>query len=203
MVDISKVIEAKSDQLNAADLMGRDLVIKIREVRYHPDKTEQPLEFFYEGDNGKPWRLSKAAARIVTHFWGTETDVYIGRRLALYNDDSVTFGGQKVGGIRIKAMSDIKEKSRVRVPTSRGKYKDYEIDVLRMIEPKPAAPQVTDWLAFVKDVLTNINAAQSNEEIDAAMKIHAASIKALKAADLELYEQIRQGVESKRASLGS
>lgn len=141
MVDIAKFIVAKSDQLNAADIIGKPLTIKIREVRYNPEREQQQLEIFYEGDNGKPWKPAKTTGRVLTHFWGTETDNYIGRYVRLVYDGTVKFGGEVVGGIRIGGLSHIPEKTRLRLPVSRGKYSDHVIDVIRPQEQQPQPAQ--------------------------------------------------------------
>lgn len=192
MVDIAKFNEAKSDQINAADLSGREMVIKIREVRYQPEK-DQPLDIFYDGDSGKPWRPSKAAGRIIAHFWGTETDNWIGRLVRLYNDETVKFGNERTGGIRINAMSHIKEKTTVRVPIARMRYKDYTVDVIRGEPQQPAIDAELDQaLKVARDVATmgtarlRMHVDSLSKELRARMKPHMADIIDIaKASDAE------------------
>lgn len=106
MVDISQALEAKSDQLNALDIVGAEPVIRIREVRYTSGQA-QPLSVYFDGDNGKPWKPSKGMGRILAGAWGNESDNWIGKRVQIYFESSVKYAGEEIGGIRIRALSDI------------------------------------------------------------------------------------------------
>src|ERR1700760_592135 len=105
MIDLSHTITAKSDQLNADDLIGNSITIKITALTL--DKGEQPLAISYEGDKGKPYKPCKSMRRVLVGVWGKDGNVYIGRLLTLYRDEKVTYGGLNVGGLRISHMSHI------------------------------------------------------------------------------------------------
>lgn len=141
MVSIKSFAEAKSDQINATDILGIEKHIKIREVRFFPEKIEQPLEIFYHGENVKCWRVSKGMARVLIKFWGDETDNWINREVILFCDETVTFGKEKTGGIRIKALSNIDNATAIRVPYARMRYKDYLIE---KIESKTIPEKITN-----------------------------------------------------------
>lgn len=116
MADIRTTLEAKSDQLNATDIMGFDLVIRVRSVSVGGSK-EQPISVYFEGDNNRPWKPSKGMRRVLAAGWGFETDNWIGKSVKLHFDSSVKYAGKEVGGIRIKAMSDIDQRGMVVVET--------------------------------------------------------------------------------------
>lgn len=116
MADIRTTLEAKSDQLNATDIMGFDLVIRVRSVSVGGSK-EQPISVYFEGDNNRPWKPSKGMRRVLAAGWGFETDNWIGKSVKLHFDPSVKYAGKEVGGIRIKAMSDIDQRGMVVVET--------------------------------------------------------------------------------------
>lgn len=103
--DISFALEAKSDQLNAVDIMGADLIIKIREVRVN--QGDQPVSVYFEGDHNRPWKPSKGMLRILAGAWGRDSSAWAGKHAKLYFEPSVTYAGKAVGGIRIRALSDI------------------------------------------------------------------------------------------------
>lgn len=126
-MNIKKAIEAKSDQLNADDLFGGPKTIKITNVKVL-DTDVQPISISFEGDNGKPYKPSKGMIRVLVQLWGEESDNFIGKRLKLYRDDSVRFGGSEVGGIRISHASGITEPTRVLETVSRGKRKPITIE---------------------------------------------------------------------------
>lgn len=106
MTDLSQTIAPKSDQLNADDLIAGPRTIKITKATVAPG-AEQPASIFFEGDNGKPYKPGLSMRRVLVRAWGINSSAYVGRRLTLYRDDSVKFGGVAVGGIRISHMSDI------------------------------------------------------------------------------------------------
>lgn len=106
MANIAEAMEAKSDQLNALDIVGAPRVIRVRAVDYKKGR-DQPVWVYFEGDNNRPWKPSKGMIRILCGCWGTETDAWIGRHAQLEFEPSVVYAGKPVGGIWLKAASDI------------------------------------------------------------------------------------------------
>ena len=129
-MNISKTITPKSDQLNADDLIGGAMTIKIRDVKVL-DSEIQPLQIYFEGDNNKPYKPSKGMRRVLIQLWGVEGDNFIGKSLMLYRDENVKFGGDSVGGIRISHASHINEPTRVLETVSKGKRRPITINVLK------------------------------------------------------------------------
>jgi len=112
MVDITKAAQAKSDQLNAMDIMGVEPVIRVRGIDYKEGR-EQPLWIYFDGDNNRPWKPSKGMIRVLIAGWGSETDNWIGKHVQVFFEPSVKYAGKEVGGIQIRAMSDIPNKGLV------------------------------------------------------------------------------------------
>ena len=135
MADITKTTETKSKQLNSDDMTG-NMVIKITRVDVS-DNGEQPVSIFFEGDGGKPWKPCKTVRKILKYVWDRETDNYIGRSVELYVDSRVKYGGEEIGGIRIKAMSHIQKKVRLALITAAGRKSIFIIEPLIVPEPKP------------------------------------------------------------------
>lgn len=127
-LDVSAFIKAKSDQLNADDLVGGDITVQIREVR----KTggEQPISIVIDGGH-MPFRPSKTALRVLCAAWGTDGSKWAGRWMRLYRDSSVKWAGAAVGGIRIRALSHIAEPMTLSLAEAKGKKKAERVDVLR------------------------------------------------------------------------
>lgn len=107
MADIREAMQAKSDQLNAQDIIGYEPVLLITSVTV--TRGDQPVSVHYHGDNGRPWKPSKGMLRGLSAGWGPETDNWIGKSVRVYNDETVKWAGKEVGGIRIREMSHIKE----------------------------------------------------------------------------------------------
>lgn len=129
--DISFALEAKSDQLNAVDIMGTDLIIKIREVRVN--QGDQPVSVFFEGDHNRPWKPSKGMLRILAGAWGRDSSAWVGKHAKLYFEPSVTYAGKAVGGIRIRSLSDIPANGLTFALTiSRQKREPYIVPLLKI-----------------------------------------------------------------------
>ena len=139
MIDLSKTIEAKSDQLNADDLLGGPRILKITSVK--EGSAEQPIAIHYEGDKGKPWKPSKGMRRVLVAAWGRDGSEYPGRYVEVHCDLTVKWAGEAVGGVRITRLSDIKNTIVMALALSRGKKVPVTIRPLEA--PKPVAPAWT------------------------------------------------------------
>lgn len=141
-IDMSRFVEAKSDQLNADDLIGAPRTITVRRVT--GNDGDQPVSIWFEGDNNKPFKPCKTMRRVLLAAWGRNAADYVGRSMTIYRDDSVTFGGLNVGGIRISHMSHIDKKMVVVVMKTKGKKAGIEIQPLSAdVRQMPSA--AADW----------------------------------------------------------
>lgn len=120
MTDLSKTIEAKSDQLNADDLMAGPRTIEITKVSANQSSSEQPIAISYKGDNGRPFFPCKTTRRLLVSVWGPNGNEYVGRSVTLYRDPTVKWGGMEVGGIRISHMSHIEKPVTIALTATRG-----------------------------------------------------------------------------------
>lgn len=148
MIDMSQFVEAKSDQLNADDLIGAPRTITV--TRVTGCEGDQPIAIYYQGDNGKPFRPCKTMRRVLLAVWGRNAADYAGRSMTIYRDDSVTFGGLNVGGIRISHMSHIDKETLVVVMKTKGKKAGIKILPLAATAPTPEVG-ITDALAALND----------------------------------------------------
>ena len=181
MMDITKTTEPKSDQQNFDDYIGGPKTVTISDVK--KGSTEQPVEVHLVEFPGRPFKPSKSMRRVLITAWGPEAAAYVGRRMTLYGDPEVKFGGQAVGGIRISHLSDITEALSIGLTVTRGKRAPF------IVKPLDAAP-ARDWLAELE---------LTNEDLDLIGALGAAARKAHAAP--EVLETIRD--EYKRvAALG-
>ena len=129
-MNLSATIIPKSDQLNADDLIAGPRTIRISAVE--SGSAEQPVSIRYEGDNGRPYKPSKSMRRVLVTLYGADGNAYVGKRITLFREASIKFGGDTVGGIRISHASDIKDQVEMLLTEKRGKRKPY------VVEPLPA-----------------------------------------------------------------
>lgn len=130
MIDISKTTAPKSDQLNYDDIPnGAKRTVKITKVSIMGE-ADQPIAINYEGDNGKPYKPCKSMRRVLVNIWGSDGNQFIGRRMTLFGDPNVVFGGAKVGGIRISHLSNMKETVTMALTATRASRKPYTVQPL-------------------------------------------------------------------------
>lgn len=139
--DISDTLAPNSDQLDAVDLLGGPQTFTISEVARH--NAEQPVQIKL-AEFPRPWRPGKSMRRVLVACWGADASTYVGRRVTLFCDTSVKFGGQEVGGTRISALSHIDKPKKVPLLVTRGKSALFTVQPLPDEAPKPTAPTADD-----------------------------------------------------------
>ena len=127
-MDLTESIAPKSDQLNAEDLLTGPRTFTVEKVT--KGSAEQPVDIHLVEFPGRPFRPSKTVRRILVNAWGAEASAYVGRRMTLYRDPAVKFGGMDVGGIRVSHLSHIDKPLSVALTVSRGKRQPYTVQPL-------------------------------------------------------------------------
>lgn len=138
-MDLTESITPKSDQLNSDDLVTGPVTVTITEVR--AGNAEQPVEVHLAEFPGRPYKPSKSMRRVMVQAWGAEASAYTGRRLTLFRNPEIKFGGATVGGIEIAAMSHLPKRLTVSLMVTRGKRKPFSVDPLAEVVQQ-------DWLAI-------------------------------------------------------
>ncbi|WP_051637729.1 hypothetical protein [Rhodococcus sp. UNC363MFTsu5.1] len=156
-MDITETIAPKSDQLNAEDLLSGPRTVQIESVS--KGSSEQPVNIHLVEFPGRPFRPSKTVRRILVAAWGAEASAYVGRRMTLYRDASVRFGGQEVGGIRISHLSHIDKRLTLALTVTRGKRAPY------VVEPLPE--EQPDVVVDLDSLLAGIEAADTKDALKA------------------------------------
>lgn len=195
MSDMTKMIEAKSDQLNADDLLAGPITVRIRDVKTKQG-GEQPCWIYYDGDNDKPFKPSKSMARVLVAAWGDDSKAYIGKSMTLFRDPDVKWAGMKVGGIRISAMSGLQRSLTIALTETRGVKKLFTVSPLREVAAaeQKAEPTLEQKAAAAKKkadtIIEAITEAEGAKEIDAVFSDYQGDIERLQIAYVEQYERI-------------
>lgn len=148
--DLSKTVEPRSDQLNFDDVAVDPVTVTVTQVVVNPEAKEQPVAIHLAEFPDRPFKPSKSMRRVLIAAWGKDSKVYAGRRMRLYGDPTVRFGGQEIGGIRISHLSHIPKKLTIALTVTRAKRSPFTVEPL---EP-PRDESGRDWLkelAAVKD----------------------------------------------------
>lgn len=135
-MDLTETIAPKSDQLNAEDLLAGPRTFTIENVT--AGTPEQPVNVHLVELPGRPYRPSKSMRRVMVNAWGKEAATYAGRRITLYRDPEVTFGRDKVGGIKISHLSHIDKPVAVALTVTRGKRAPHTVQPITDAAPPMA-----------------------------------------------------------------
>lgn len=166
-MNIEKLRQSNSQQINADDILGAPVTVTITGAV--EGTAEQPVLVTVAEVQGKTYRPSLTMRKVLGAVWGDETDDWIGRRLTLYRNPDIRFGGAVVGGIEISHMSHVKSPVEVSVLEKRGKRKTFTV------KPLPDAPAPRDWAAEI---------ALAGTDVDALRTLGNAAIAANAGADI-------------------
>lgn len=193
MNDMSATIVAKSDQINAADLIGEPRTVTVREVRIKAG-DDQPVSILIEGDQ-KAFRPCKGVRRLLVRVWGPDANKYIGQSMTLFCDPTVTWAGKPEGGIRVSHMTGLDEKIVEFMRTSREKTKPYTV------EPLSVAPKIDGAKEAADKIIANIGRAPDADKLDAYLDGKPAEIiDGWRADRPELAAAVDAAAEQRRAT---
>ena len=150
-MDITSTLVPKSDQLDAVDLLSGPQTFTIDKVGKNAS-PDQPVNVHLV-EFPRVWRPGKSMRRVLAACWGADASQWTGRRVTLYCDTRVKFGGEEVGGTRISHLSHIDKAMKVPLIVTRGKSQVYTVQPLvEKLTPKPTtkAKSVADLDAIGK-----------------------------------------------------
>ena len=183
--DLRSTIIPKSDQLNSEQLLGGPMIITVSDVRVGSG-DEQPVSVFYALDPQRPFKPCKTMRKLLIHAWGADGTKWIGKSMELYNEPTIKFGGEVVGGIRISRMSGINPKGiEVALTQTRGRK------MLHKVMPLKASAELTEALEAIeaatgKESLKKARALaetlKSPADIELAVAAYKRRVESLKAA---------------------
>ena len=159
MLDMTESVAPKSDQINAEDLLTGPRTFTISEVA--AGSAEQPINVHLVEFPGRPYRPSKSMRRVMVAAWGKDASQYAGKRLTLFRDPDVKFGGEAVGGIKISHMSDLAKPLKIALTVTRGKRAPYIVTPLPAATPAPTPDELA---AQVASALTDATTADEVRE---------------------------------------
>ena len=151
MANIAKAIEPKSDQQNAVDYQtGGPRVFTVAGTSDYLDEKRRPKVAIHLVEApDRPFKPSATNLRLMVIGWGQDDAAWTGRRIKLDLDPEVRFGGEKVGGIRVVALSNMEQPFTAKLPTTRGKKAEFRVEKLDDAVPMASDEQVAavlEWL---------------------------------------------------------
>lgn len=189
--EVRASIVAKSDQLNADDLVAGPVNVTIAGVR--KGDREQPIHIDLTEFPGKSYRPCKTMRRVLIATFSDDPKQWIGQRMTLYCDPEVMWAGVKVGGVRISHLTGLTHPRTFMLTQARGKKSEVTI--------QPLGTTTDEDKAAVASAMEKIHAASTVEALkkfgtslkgksklvqDAVRPIYAARLEKLKKPSPEL-----------------
>jgi len=197
MTSLSETVSPKSEQLTADDLQAGPRVITIRDVSGTGNK-DQPIDIWFNGDEGKPFKPCKTVRRVLLFCWGDDGKAFIGRSMRLYRDERVKFGGLAVGGIRVSHLSHIERKMAAPVQVAKGAKAAYEVLPLEQPAPQKTRQTAEEWAA---EHIAAVEGVDTLEALDALQKGAEKAMGKLATGKPELHTQVMMAYATKLDAL--
>ena len=137
-MDITETLAPKSDQQNYDDYLTGPRTVTVSAA--YVTGGEQPVVVELAEYPGRPFKPNKSMRRVLAKGWDADSDAWVGRRLTLFGNPEVVYGGKAVGGIEIAAMSHLEKPLTLALTATRGKRKSFTVQPL-------AEPVARDFLA--------------------------------------------------------
>ena len=148
-MDITDSLAANSAQQNYDEYLAGPKTVTVAEVKQ--GTAEQPVNVELVEFPGKPFKPAKSVRRVLAAAWGTDASKWTGRRLTIYGDPSVRYGGKEVGGLRVSHVSHIDKPITVALTVTRGKRAPFTVQPLPDTPPVPPIPDDVQTLAQYQD----------------------------------------------------
>lgn len=201
MTNIAHTLVAKSDQLNAADLIGGEKLLKITSVDV---KSASDVWVHYEGENGRPWKTSLTARRILARLWTEESDNWIGHTVAVHCDPTVVYAGEEVGGIRPHAATGIDSERVIKLKERRGpKPKTFKIIPLRLDSSPQAKPTRIEFSmeTYTRAIEKILSESETHDELQTRFDRMSDWRKQAAQTDREKATELRERVNARLSEL--
>jgi hypothetical protein len=103
-----------------------DRVMTIRGVKLEDmpgdDGTQKWVLYFREDQKGMA--LNVTSIRVLEKAFGDDSDMWVGKKVKVYVDPNVSFGGRVVGGLRLMPPKTAKAPEKSPEPASAGEFDD-------------------------------------------------------------------------------
>ena len=149
--DLSSTIVAKSDQMNADELI-EPITITITDVNKVSAK-DQPIHIHSVGN--QPFKPCLTMRRMLIAAWGKYKDDWIGKSMVLYCDPEVVWAGKAQGGIRISHVSGIDQPISKMLSVTRGRKGMFTLLplVMEVIDHSEIIRQYNDADVMAREVM--------------------------------------------------
>ena len=175
-MNITEALAPASDQLDAVELVEPRTFTIDTGSRLGKREGRTVAEIRLVGFD-RVWRPSKGMLDVLAACWGIDGTRWAGHRVTVYNDQSVMYGKDNTGGVRISHLSHIDGPRDVRIRANgAGRTKLWHVDPLT--EPAPVSQPTPADVAACTDLteLAAMHAAATSPELRALIRARKAEI---------------------------
>ena len=169
--DVISGLAAKSDQLNAVDLVVAPVTVSIVGVRvgdkdcpWFVDLAEYPK---------RPFKPCVTMRRLMVHVMGKDPEHWPGQRMTLYRDPQVKYMGDTVGGVRISHFSALSEPETVELSGGHGPKIQWSVCPVAPDDAVPSGPayRVNDikkaWSKYAAEMIEGLTEQETRQQFGA------------------------------------
>ncbi len=169
-MDLAEATAPKSDQLNADDLLVAPKTVTIKAVRIVGG--EQPVCIDLE-EFPRPWKPAKTMLRVLmdAKVWGPDETKWAGRRVTLFREPNVKFGGVALGGIRVSHVEGIDQPVTVQVTVTKGKKGPYPVEPLA--SSTPSSQPVSETQLRIAELTAEWHNADESRKAEIQVEVEA------------------------------
>jgi len=166
--DLSSTVIAKSDQLNADDLVEQ-ITITVTRVDKVSSK-DQPVLIHSAGR--QPFKPCLTMRRMLISAWGKYKDEWVGRSMVVFCDPEVMWAGKEHGGIRVSHVSHISEPVSKMLAVTRGRKKLFTLLplVVDIVDHSEIVKKYADADADAQNTMWSSATPEQQEAISKAFK---------------------------------
>ena len=194
---MSATIVAKSDQVNADDLIGGSMTIRIESVDKRLNDPAGQTAWIHYGDPKKTYKPGLSMRRVIIGLYGNDSREWIGKQLTLFRDPEVPFGSAKVGGVRISHATGITEPKTIMIQTKKGVRKPWTV------LPFPAEQPNEKAVKWAQDFIAKINACSDAKMLAGLIMDNQRALSKLAETEPELSKMVTDAANEKRNELDS
>jgi hypothetical protein len=163
--DISHTITAKSDQLNACDLIAGPITVTVQSVKTNGPQ-DQPV-WIDIGGGYQPYKPCLTVRRILAKLWGTKSRDWVGRSMTLFCDETVRWAGEDVGGIRVSHVSGIQQTAFVTTRASKRSVTKAKIEPIANQKKEHYSQEsfeenLPKWVSMINSGVTTVDGILSS-----------------------------------------
>lgn len=113
----------KSDQLNYDDVMAAPVTVVVTGMALGSEEQPVIVKIANDatGETMRDFKPCKTMRRVLIALWGDKGKDWMGKRMTLTGDSAVTFGKDRVGGIRVSHVSGIQDPQSLLVTVSKAR----------------------------------------------------------------------------------